>query len=281
VAVNTSEEQKDLKTCQLHVGTSGFSYPEWVDAGFYPSGTKSSEMLQQYARHFSATELNYTWYQMPREEAIDRHIDLVPQGFLFAAKLTRTLTHEIDPQQWPKQAELYREGLAPLIITGQLIAVLIQLAPSFHRTVQNRKYLANLLDSLYGLPLAIEFRHNSWATDRVFAELERRAVTLVGLDSPNLPGLFPSLNVVTNPDLFYVRFHGRNAKGWHSGNMQRQFDYNYSDDELHEWIENKIEPMSNRARKGVIFFNNHVRAQAPDNAGRMADLLKERGLVVV
>ena len=280
MALKTNEKQKDPKTCQLHVGTSGFSYPEWVDAGFYPSGTKSSEMLQQYARHFSTTELNYTWYQMPRSEAIDRHIDQVPQKFLFAAKLTRTLTHEIDPQQWHKQAVLYREGLAPLIITGQLIAVLIQLAPSFHRTVQNRKYLANLLDSLYGLPLAIEFRHNSWASDRVFAELERRGVTLVGLDSPYLPGLFPSLNVVTNPDLFYVRFHGRNAKGWHSGNMQRQFDYTYSDDELHEWIENNIEPMSNRTRKGVIFFNNHVRAQAPENAGRMVDLLKERGLAV-
>ncbi len=39
--------------------------------------------------------------------------------------------------------------------------------------------------------------------------------------------------------------------------------------------------MNNRARRGVLFFNNHVRAQAPANALRMADLLKERGLTVV
>jgi uncharacterized protein YecE (DUF72 family) len=277
----TTEEQKDLKTCQLHVGTSGFSYTEWVEAGFYLSGTKSGNMLQQYARCFSTTELNYTWYQMPRAEAIERHRQQVQQEFLFAAKLTRTLTHEIDPQQWSDQAVLYREGVAPLVQAGQLIAVLIQLSPSFPRTAPNRKYLAALLDSLYGLPLAIEFRHRSWASDRVFAELERREVTLVGVDAPDLPGLFPSLDVVTNPDLFYVRFHGRNAKGWRSGNMQLQFDYDYSDDELHEWIENKIEPMSDRARKGVIFFNNHVRAQAPENARRMAGLLKERGLAVI
>jgi uncharacterized protein YecE (DUF72 family) len=251
-----------------------------VEAGFYPSGTKSGKMLQQYARRFSITELNYTWYQMPRAEAIERHRQQVPQGFLFAAKLTRTLTHEIDPRQWPDQAVLYREGVAPLIQAGQLVAVLIQLSPSFLRTAPNRKYLAALLDSLYGLPLAVEFRHHSWASDRVFAELERREVTLVGVDAPDLPGRFPPLDVVTNPDLFYVRFHGRNAKGWRSGNMQLQFDYDYSDDELHEWIENKIEPMSNRARKGVIFFNNHVRAQAPENAQRMASLLKERGLAV-
>lgn len=277
---NTDKEQKGTEACQLHVGTSGFSYTEWVEAGLYPSGTKSGEMLQQYARSFSITELNYTWYQMPRAEAIERHRQQVPQKFVFAVKLTRTLTHEIDPRQWPDQAVLYREGVAPLIQAGQLIAVLIQLPPSFLRTAPNRKYLASLLDSLYGLPLAIEFRHRSWVSDRVFAELERRKVTLVNVDAPDLPGLFPTLDVITNPDLFYVRFHGRNAKGWRSGNMQLQFDYDYSDDELHEWIESKIEPMSDRTRNGVIFFNNHVRAQAPENARRMASLLKERGLTL-
>ena len=277
----TAKEHRNSKTCQLYVGTSGFSYAEWVDAGFYPSGTKSGQMLQQYARYFLITELNYTWYQMPKAEAIERQCQQVSQEFLFAAKLTRTLTHEIDQQQWRDQAILYRKGIVPLVQTGQLVAVLIQLSPSFLRTTSNRKYLATLLDELHDLPLAIEFRHRSWASDRVFSELERRQVTLVGVDIPDLPNLFPVLDVVTNPDLFYVRFHGRNAKGWRSGNMQLQFDYNYSNDELHEWIENRIEPMSSQARKGVIFFNNHVRAQAPENAQRMATLLKERGLTVI
>ena len=276
----TTRERQNSKTCQLYVGTSGFSYAEWIDAGFYPSGTKSGKMLQRYAQCFSITELNYTWYQMPKAEAIERQRQQIPQEFLFAAKLTRTLTHEIDQQQWGHQAVLYREGIVPLVQAGQLVAVMIQLPPSFLRTTSNREYLAALLDKLHGLPLAIEFRHHSWAIDRVFSELERRQVTLVGVDAPDLPNLFPVLDVVTNPDLFYVRFHGRNAKGWRSGNMQLQFDYSYSDNELHAWIENKIEPMSSRARRGVIFFNNHVRAQAPENARRMADLLKERGLSV-
>jgi len=262
------------------VGTSGFSYTEWVEAGFYPSGTKSGNLLPLYARQFPITELNYTWYQMPRSEAIERQRRQVPQEFLFAAKLTRTLTHEIDTQNWSDQAVNYREGMAPLIQTGQLGAVLIQLPPGFHRTPPNRKYLAALIDKLDGLPLAIEFRHRSWANDRVFAELERRRVTLVSVDEPNLPDLFPALDIVTHSDLFYVRFHGRNAKGWRSGNMQHQFDYNYSDDELREWIQNKIEPMSQRARRGIIFFNNHVRAQAPENARRMVALLKEQNLMV-
>jgi uncharacterized protein YecE (DUF72 family) len=275
-----TEEQRDPNVCALFVGTSGFSYTEWVEAGFYPSGTKSGNMLPLYARQFSITELNYTWYQMPRAEAVERQRRQVPQEFLFAAKLTRTLTHEIDTRNWTDQAANYREGMSPMVQAGQLAAVLIQLPPWFHRTPPNRTYLAALLDSLHGLPLAIEFRHSSWANDHVFAELERRRVTLVAVDEPELPGLFPALDIVTHPDLFYVRFHGRNAKGWRSGNMQRQFDYNYSDDELHEWIENKIEPMSDRALRGIIFFNNHVRAQAPENARRMVALLKERNLTV-
>jgi len=194
--------------------------------------------------------------------------------------LTRTLTHEIDPHNWPGQALRYRNGVSPLMQAGQLLAVLIQLPPSFTRTPPNRKHLAALLDKLYGMPLAVEFRHRSWATDHVFVELQRRKVTLVSVDEPDLPDLFPALDVVTNPDLFYVRFHGRNARNWRSGNMQHQFDYNYSDDQLHEWAEEKIKSMSRQANRGVLFFNNHVRAQAPENAGRMAGLLTEKGFAV-
>ncbi len=273
--------EREPDPCRLFVGTSGYAYTEWVDAGFYPPDAKSGRMLPLYARYFPITELNYTWYQMPRADAIERQRQLVPPKFLFAAKLTRNLTHEIDLDQWPEHADHYRNGVTPLLQTDQLAAVLIQLPPSFARTPGNRKYLATLIDKLHTLPLAIEFRHRSWANDHVFAELERRRVTLVAVDEPKLPGLFPALDVVTNPNLFYARFHGRNAKGWRSGKMQHQFDYNYSDAELGSWVEEKIVPMGKQARRGVLFFNNHVRAQAPENARRMTGLLKEQGLAVV
>jgi uncharacterized protein YecE (DUF72 family) len=272
---------KNAPFCQLFVGTSGYSYNEWTDAGFYPEGTRSGNMLPRYAEHFSATELNYTWYQMPKAETVERQRQKVPPGFLFAVKLTRTLTHEIDPKLWPNHALSFRDGVAPLMQAGQLAAVLIQLPPMFKRTPPNRKHLAALLDNLSGLPLAVEFRHSSWATDRVFAGLSKRKITLVTVDEPDLPDLFPALDVVTNPDMLYVRFHGRNAKGWRSGNMQLQFDYNYSGTELDKWIKEKIEPMSQKAKKGVIFFNNHVRAQAPDNAKEMIRLLTGHGLKTV
>jgi len=200
----------------------------------------------------------------------------VPEAFGFAVKLTRTLTHEVDPHGWRSQAALYRDGIAPLVQAGQLLAVLVQLPPGFQRRPPQRRYLAELLDELAGLPVAVEFRHSSWATDAVFAELERRRVTLVAVDEPALPGLFPRLDVITNPDLFYLRFHGRNARGWRSGNMQQQFDYDYTDAELAEWLP-AIETMASAARSGVMFFNNHVRAQAPRNAEQLAAQLTARG----
>ena len=150
-------------------------------------------MLACYAEQFSITELNYTWYQMPKAEAVERQRRMVPPHFLFAVKLTRTLTHEIDPEHWPRQAEAFREGIAPLVQSRQLSAVLIQLPPQFQRTLPNRKHLAALLDKLAGLPLAVEFRHDSWASDAVFAELERRKVTLVTVDAPRVsPTCFPA-----------------------------------------------------------------------------------------
>ncbi len=230
-------------------------------------------MLALYGRRFSVVELNYTWYQMARADALARMVEKAPAHMLFAAKLTRTMTHERD-DNWREQLQLYRQGIAPL--KERLMAVLIQLPPYFDRSIANRNYLGALLDGLQDLPTAVEFRHRSWAVDPVFAELERRRVTLVAVDEPSLSDLFPFLDVVTNPALFYVRFNGRNREGWRSGNMQKKFNYDYSDEELQDWSKNYSQPMAARADRGIIVFNNHVRAQAPKNGTKLATLLAKQ-----
>jgi len=281
MGVTPKPPQDAARRHPVQVGTSGYAYPEWVNGSFYPTGTRPGGMLALYARQFPIAELNYTWYQMPKAPAVDRMRRQVPPAFTFAVKLTRTMTHEVDRDQWRGEVARYRDGIAPLVIAGQLAAVLLQLPPSFERTHQRRHYLAALLDELAGLPLAVEFRHASWAADRVFAELERRRVTLVAVDAPPLPYLFPPLELVTNPDFFYVRFHGRNASGWRSGNMQKQFDYSYDRRELEEWAGKRIPAMVDRSRRGLVFFNNHVRAQAPTNARCLMALLAEQGLTEI
>ncbi len=259
--------------CSLHVGTSGYSYDEWLDSGFYPPDTHSANMLSRYTEHFGIIELNYTWYQMPKAPAMERMSLKVPHGFVFTAKLTRTLTHEVRPDQWQDQAREFHQGVAPLVARDQLVAVLIQLPPFFQRTRANRVYLAALMEALAPLPLAVEFRHRSWACDRVFAELERRRVCLVAVDTPDLPALFPPLSEVTSTELFYIRFHGRNRAGWQSGRMQEQFDYDYSREELAQWQARILGEMAPKTQRGVAFFNNHVRGQAPTNAHALISLL--------
>ncbi len=267
-----------FSNCQLSVGTSGYSYEEWLN-DFYPANTPAQQMLSFYAQTFSLTELNYTWYVLPQAYAIERMLKQVGPDFKFAAKLTHTMTHEIDPKQWRNQVNLYKQGIAPLTQARQLAAILIQFPQSFNRSDNNRRYLAALLDQLHDLPLAVEFRSASWAVDKVFDGLAQRGVTLASVDEPNLPGLFPPLDVVTNPEFFYVRFHGRNAQGWRSGNMQIQFNYDYSDAELSEWVNQRIMNMADQAKAGYLLFNNHVRGQAPKNAQSMVRILRQAGLM--
>jgi uncharacterized protein YecE (DUF72 family) len=261
--------------CLVMTGTSGYSYLEWVDSGFYPPGTRAAAMLEFYGRFFSVVELNYTWYQMARSDVLTRMLAAAPAHIIFAAKLTRTVTHERE-EDWREQVQRYRQGISAL--GKRLAAILVQLPPDFDRTVSNRRFLAELLDHLQGMPVAVEFRHASWAVDTVFGELERRQITLVSVDEPDLPGLFPRLDVVTNPALFYVRFHGRNEKGWKTSNMQKKFDYDYSEQELHRWCEHELGPLSGRASRGIIFFNNHVRAQAPRNALLLDSLIGKKAV---
>lgn len=260
--------------CPVYVGTCGYSYTEWVDCGFYPPGTRTTEMLDLYSRCFTLVELNYTWYQMARADAIGRMVAKAPPHLLFSAKLTRTMTHEVGTD-WQQQVAQFRLGIAPL--GKRLVAVLVQFPPDFDRSVAHRKYLASLLDALQGLPVAVEFRHRSWAVDAVFTELQRRRVILVAVDEPALADLFPTLDVLTEPSLFYLRLHGRNSRGWQSSNMQKKFNYDYSGEELHRLCERYVLPMARRAERGIVVFNNHVRAMAPRNGKTLVQLLEEQG----
>jgi uncharacterized protein YecE (DUF72 family) len=70
----------------VHVGTSGWSYPSWKPA-FYPAGTDAKEFLGHYASLLTTVELNTTGYRLPSEEQFDRWAEQTPPGFTFAPKL--------------------------------------------------------------------------------------------------------------------------------------------------------------------------------------------------
>ena len=65
-------------------------------------------------------------------------------------------------------------------------------------------------------------------------------------------------------DFGYVRWHGRNPKHW--------YDYEYSEDELREWLP-KVEKIQASTEKLYLQFNNHPRGQAISNARMLKDLM--------
>ena len=104
------------------------SYLEWADSGFLPRRNQVFGNASLYGSRFTVVELNYTWYQMARADSLARMAAAAPGHMRFAAKLTRTMTHERD-RDWRTQVRLYREGIAPL--KEKLLAILVQLPPGF------------------------------------------------------------------------------------------------------------------------------------------------------
>lgn len=248
------------------VGTSGYSFTDWVGT-FYPAGTRRSEMLEQYVKHFKTVELNFTYYRMPTAAMLERMAAKLPDDFALWVKANQRTTH----QQDRSAAEPFLAALDPMTASGKLAGVLLQFPQSFHRTVDNRNYLARTADDFASVPLAVEFRHCSWDEPATFAGLRQRGLTVVIPDVPELPGLFRPRSVTATSPTGYLRLHSRTARKWYAGGAER-YDYDYSTHELKailkDWaaVENEVE-------KVYTFFNNCHRGQAAHNAESFLRLL--------
>jgi uncharacterized protein YecE (DUF72 family) len=85
--------------------------------------------------------------------------------------------------------------------------------------------------------------------------------------------LLPSADVTCSAG--YVRFHGRNAAQWWTGDNTTRYDYDYSADELVAWAD-RVAEIDDRVEATYAFFNNHARGNAARNAEAFIDLLRER-----
>ncbi|TVQ28243.1 MAG: DUF72 domain-containing protein [Spirochaetaceae bacterium] len=258
------------------IGTSGYSYADWVGP-VYPSGTRPNQFLEHYARRFGFTELNFTYYRMPTADGLQRIAAKTPDGFRFAVKAHRTLTHDRDAA-WSPRIERDAERFVDAVVAlggndgpSRLHGVLLQFPFSFHYTDATRRYLASLLDALSPLRLFVEFRNTDWSRASVLRELERRSVGLVIPDLPRLPGL-PVQQPLLTSDHGYLRFHGRNEATWWTGTNVTRYDYLYTDGQLAEWVE-PVRALADRARTVAIAFNNHFEGQAVRNAEAFAALI--------
>jgi uncharacterized protein YecE (DUF72 family) len=251
------------------VGTSGFSYDDWVGP-VYPEGTPRQDFLSQYAARFPFVELNFSYYRQPSAPVLEKMLAATPDNFLFAIKAHRSLTHA-PGEETAGPVRVFREAIAPLQESGRLAAVLCQFPYSFHYTPESRKHLGVLCEQLRGLPLAVEFRSSEWQRASVHEGLRRFGAAFVNVDEPELPRL-PQPSAVATAPLGYVRFHGRNSAQWWRGDNTSRYDYLYGPSELEEWVP-LISTLARQVKLLLVAFNNHYKGQAARNAGEMSLLL--------
>jgi uncharacterized protein YecE (DUF72 family) len=237
------------------IGTSGWHYRHWAGR-FYPRGMPTRDWLAYYAERFPTVEINNSFYRQPTDHAWKFWRETAPEGFCYAVKASRYLTHlkRLDGPEGPLRrfiegAEKLEEHLGPL---------LYQLPGNFHRTEQNIERLRHLLAILpKNHRHAIEFRHDSWFVEETFRELESGGAALCVFD---LPGSKCPLR--STADFAYVRFHGTGPR--YSGN--------YTGALLEDWA-SRLRDLGRGLEDVYVYFNNDVDGHAVDNAARLAELL--------
>jgi uncharacterized protein YecE (DUF72 family) len=172
-----------VQTTPIRIGTSGWVYKGWRGGMFYPAGLKQREEFGYYAQHFDSVEINGSFYRLPTEGAPQRWRDQAPEGFLYAWKYPRWLTHYYrlkDPSESYRLVFDRMSGLGPT--QGP---VLFQLPPRMRR---DRERLANALKRLpLNIKAAFEFRHPSWYEPAIFTVLEEHDAALVISDHADAP----------------------------------------------------------------------------------------------
>src|SRR5262249_27149262 len=78
---------------RAYIGTSGWNYKHWWNNEFYQKELKPSQWLEFFAEHFDTVEINNSFYRLPQEETFKNWRKRVPEGFTFAVKASRFLTH--------------------------------------------------------------------------------------------------------------------------------------------------------------------------------------------
>jgi uncharacterized protein YecE (DUF72 family) len=245
---------------RIRVGASGYSYDDWVGP-FYPKGTSKADFLRYYAAKFSVVEVNATYYRVPPPRTFETMVSKTPRDFVFIVKANQDMTHNLS-----RETSLYAgflEAIDPLREAGKFDGILLQFPFAFKNEARNRSHLAFLRESLPGMRLWAEFRHESWAQPPVFEFLRRLELGYCAVDEPELEGLMPGIAAVTT-DTGYVRFHGRNAATWWGGGHER-YDWDYTAEELGEWSD-RIRELAAGTKRTYIFFNNCHRGRAPQSA---------------
>jgi uncharacterized protein YecE (DUF72 family) len=231
----------------LWIGTSGFSYKEWL-GHFYPPELSEQQMLRYYAERFSSVEINYTFYRLPTVRILQGWAKETPEHFAFTLKAPRRITHDLRLRD---AAEIVSDFCdIAQALKHRLGAILFQLPPFL------KKDTARLEDFLHQLSpevrAAFEFRNTTWFADDVYECLRRFNAALCVAESEDRSTPFER-----TADFGYFRL--------------RRPDY--GDGELSEWAR-KLQEAAQHWKDAFIYFKHEAEGKGPQLAGRLRVLVE-------
>jgi uncharacterized protein YecE (DUF72 family) len=160
--------------------------------------------LARYAARFNAVEINSSFYRPHKPETYVRWAASVPDGFRFAVKLPKAITHEKRLADCGESIAAFAAQTAEL--GDRRGPVLVQLPPSLVFDAQTAsRFFGDLREAIGDGPIVCEPRHASWfapATDQVLIDhhIARVAADPAKVPEAADPGGWSGLR--------YVRLHG-------------------------------------------------------------------------
>ncbi len=238
----------------VHIGTSGWSYDHW-DGVLYPHGLEARARLGVYASRFRTVELNASFYRWPRDRTFASWRRRLPEGFMMSVKAARGLTHAkrlYAPEVWASRLSAGWHELG-----DRRGVVLVQLAPTHVRDDRRLDYFLGCLPRW--MNVAVEFRHDSWVDDTVFAILEHHGAAYCVMSGAGLPCVLRATS-----RFVYVRLHGPDHDHLYGGS--------YSDADLAWWAA-RIDEWQRAGRDVYAYFNNDGAGNAVRNATTLTSLV--------
>jgi uncharacterized protein YecE (DUF72 family) len=270
--------RKSTRRSPISIGIGSWADPEYTGV-LFPKGVKSEERLAIYATHFGHVEVNASFYRTPQRKNTAEWASQTPADFQFDVKLHRAFCDT--PEKTAGDADFvsrWRDCLQPLVDAHKLGALLVVMTPAFAPGKRRLEELDGLVAGFAPCRIAVELRHNGWVgadvRERTLGFFRERKLVWVAVDMPRIESstIMPPVDEVTNPQLAYLRLHGRNKNWFKVKSAELRHAYQYDEDELGE-IAQRVRRLQAQAETVHVVANNHAADFAPKTALALQRLL--------